>query len=171
MKKLLWLLPVAAVVGLDQLTKILTVANIQLGESVTVIPGVLDFTYIQNDGAAMGMLDNHRWIFMLISTVAIIAVCLFMFLPRFDKYYNPLLYTALGFIAGGGIGNMIDRIAMGYVVDFIDVKFIPFWHWIFNVADSFVCVGCGMVILHVILEDIVKAKKKQSGDSESPTEQ
>lgn len=159
--RFLWLIPIALVVGLDQLTKYLVVSNMELQDSIPVIEGVLNWTYIHNEGAAMGILDDSRWVFMITSTLAIIGVSIFMF-GWYKKYYNPLLYTSLSFIVGGGIGNMIDRTVLGYVIDFIDVKFIPFWKWIFNVADAFVCVGCGMVILYIILSDVKEAKLKKA---------
>lgn len=159
--RFLWLIPIALVVGLDQLTKYLVVANMELHDSIPVIEGILNFTYIHNEGAAMGILDDSRWVFMITSTVAIIGVSVFMF-GWYKKYYNPLLYTSLSFIVGGGIGNMIDRTVLGYVIDFVDVKFIPFWKWIFNVADAFVCVGCGMVILYIILSDVRESKLKKA---------
>lgn len=159
--RFLWLIPIALVVGLDQLTKYLVVANMELHDSIPVIEGILNFTYIHNEGAAMGILDDSRWVFMITSTVAIIGVSVFMF-GWYKKYYNPLLYTSLSFIVGGGIGNMIDRTVLGYVIDFVDVKFIPFWKWIFNVADAFVCVGCGMVILYIILSDVRVSKLKKA---------
>ena len=170
MKRFLWLIPIAAVIGLDQLTKWLVVTNMNYVEapphSIPVIDGILNFTYIHNDGAAMGILDDHRWVFMVASTLAIIAICVFMFV-YYNKYYHPFLYLSLSFIVGGGIGNMIDRTALGYVVDFIDVRFIPFWEWIFNVADSFVCVGCAMVILYILISDQKAKRKTDLGDNPS----
>lgn len=146
---------------LDQITKYLIVSNLELHESIPVLDGVLNLTYIRNEGAAMGMLDDNRWVFMITSTAAIIGVSLFMFV-WYRKYYNPLLYTSLSFIVGGGIGNMIDRTMLGYVIDFIDVKFLPFWKWIFNVADAFVCVGCAMVVLYIIISDVKESKLKKA---------
>lgn len=163
--RFLWLLPILGVVSLDQITKYLIAANMRLHETIPVFEGILNLTYIHNKGAAMGMLHNNRWVFMIISTVTIIGISIIMF-SQYKKYYNPLLYTALSFIVGGGIGNMIDRVYLGYVVDFVDVKFIPFWKWIFNVADIFVCVGCGLVVLYIILDDI-KSSKSKKADGES----
>ena len=146
-------------VGLDQLTKYLVVANMGLHESIAVIPGVFNFTYIQNDGAAFGMLDDQRWIFLVLSTVAIIGILGFMF---WKKPQDKLLLSALILIVSGGIGNMIDRIALGYVIDFIDFCAFPeLWKWVFNVADSFVCVGAGIMILWLILDMIRDYKKEQ----------
>lgn len=147
-------------VGLDQLTKYLVVANMGLHESIAVIPGVFNFTYIQNDGAAFGMLDDQRWIFLVLSTVAIIGILGFMF---WKKPQDKLLLASLILIVSGGIGNMIDRIALGYVIDFIDFCAFPeLWKWVFNVADSFVCVGAGIMILWLILDMIRDYKKEQA---------
>jgi signal peptidase II len=147
-------------VGLDQLTKYLVVANMELHESVEVIPGIFNFTYIQNDGAAFGMLDDQRWIFLVLSTIAIIGIVGYLF---WKKPQDKLLLASLILIVSGGIGNMIDRIALGYVIDFIDFCAFPeIWKWVFNVADSFVCIGAGIMILWLILDMIKDYKKEQA---------
>ena len=156
-------------VGLDQLTKYLVVSNMALHESIDIIPGVFRFTYIQNDGAAFGSLDNARWVFMVLSIVAIIGILVYMF---WKKPQDKLMLSALILIVSGGIGNMIDRIALGYVIDFIDFCAFPkVWMWVFNVADSFVCIGAGLLILWLVLDMIrdyktEKAKKAQSASEE-----
>ncbi len=157
--KLFWLLVAAIAVGLDQLSKYLAVWGLKEIDTYPLIDGVFHLTYLENRGAAFGMLANHRWVFMVISTAAIAAVLVFM-LAGYKKYYDPLLYTGLSLIAGGGIGNMIDRVALGYVVDFFDFRLINFA--VFNVADTFVCVGCGIVVLYIILDDIKQSKQKKA---------
>ena len=145
----------------DQVTKYLVVANMELHESIDVIPGVFRFTYIHNDGAAFGSLDNARWIFMILSTVAIVAILGYLF---WKKPQDKLLLSALILVTGGGIGNMIDRIRLGYVIDFIDFCAFPkIWMWIFNVADICVCVGAGLLALWMILDTVkqMKAEKAQ----------
>ena len=158
---------IVAAVGLDQLSKYLVVANMALHESVDVIPGVLRFTYIQNDGAAFGSMDDKRWIFMVLSTVAIIGILVYLF---WKKPQNKLLLSSLILITGGGIGNMIDRVALGYVIDFIDFCAFPkIWMWIFNIADSCVCIGAGLLALWLILDTVkeMKAEKaKKAAESE-----
>lgn len=157
--KVVWLAVISLIcVGLDQLTKILCVNNIALGDSITVIPGVLDFTYIRNDGAAFGSLSNARWVFMIASVVMIILITLYVISNRKTMGYPTVITLSL--IVGGGIGNMIDRIAYGYVIDFIDVKFLPFWKWIFNVADSFVCVGAFLLAVIFIAGEYRNKKDK-----------
>ena len=145
----------------DQVTKYLVVANMELHESIDVIPGVFRFTYIHNDGAAFGSLDDARWIFMILSTVAIVAILGYLF---WKKPQDKLLLSALILVTGGGIGNMIDRIRLGYVIDFIDFCAFPkLWMWIFNVADICVCVGAGLLALWMILDTVkqMKAEKAQ----------
>ena len=147
-------------VGLDQLSKYLVVLNMELHESVDIIPGILRFTYIQNDGAAFGSMDDKRWIFMVLSTVAIIGILGFMF---WKKPQDKLLLSSLILITGGGIGNMIDRVALGYVIDFIDFCAFPnIWMWVFNIADSCVCIGAGLLALWMILDMIREAKAEKA---------
>lgn len=155
-------------VGLDQLTKYLVVSNMALHESIDIIPGVFRFTYIQNDGAAFGSLDNARWVFMVLSTVAIIGILVYMF---WKKPQNKLMLSALILIVSGGIGNMIDRIALGYVIDFLDFCAFPkIWMWVFNVADSFVCIGAGLLILWLVLDMIRDYKKEKAKRAQAASE-
>ena len=155
-------------VVLDQVSKLLVVANMSLGQSVDVIPGIFRFTYIHNYGAAFGSMANSRWIFMILSTVAIIAILVYIF---WKKPQDKLLLASLGLIAGGGIGNMIDRVCLGYVVDFLDFCAFPkLWMWIFNVADACVCIGAGMLALWMILDTIKEEKKKKLAENNSAAE-
>lgn len=135
-------------VAVDQVTKYLAVAHLTAGE-VRLIPGVLHLTYVENRGAAFGMLADHRWVFLVISTVAIAALIVFLIVKRPT---DRLLCSSIALIAGGGIGNMIDRTGRGYVVDMINAAFIDFP--VFNVADVCVCVGCGLLILYMILDEV-----------------
>ncbi len=160
---LVWLMIIVGVIFLDQLTKWLTVINLELGETFPVIEGVLHFTYRRNTGAAFSLFDepDQRWIFMTISTVAIIAMLVYLVMNR-NK--SKLLCVALSFVVGGGIGNMIDRCILKYVVDFIDVRLINFA--VFNVADSFVCVGVGLLALYIILDEVKNAKLERAKAAE-----
>ncbi len=142
----LWIAIILGAVALDQLTKYLTVLYLKPLDTVPLIQDVLHLTYVENPGAAFGMMKDSRWVFMTISTVAIVVVLLYLFIKRpTDK----LECLSLSFIVGGGIGNMIDRTLLGYVVDMIDFRLINFA--VFNVADSFVCVGAGLMVLTLIL--------------------
>lgn len=163
---LVWLMIIVGIVFFDQLTKWLTVINLDLGESFTVIEGFFNFKYVQNTGAAFSMFDepDQRWIFMSISTVAIIALSVYLW---FNRKSPKLMCIGLSFILGGGIGNMIDRTMLGYVIDFLDfILFktsagVPVHFATFNIADSFVCVGVGLFALHIVLEEIANAKKEK----------
>ncbi len=144
---------------LDQLSKALAVKFLSVRATLPLWEGVLHLTYVENRGAAFGMLKNHRWVFLVFSTVAILLLAAYLF--RGVSYLSekgeggvypplaPLGGVALSLIVSGGIGNMIDRIALGYVVDFIDVRLINFA--VFNVADSFVTVGAVTLALHLLL--------------------
>ena len=156
---LIWILIIAVSVLLDQVSKLLVYGFLDREESLYLIKGVLRFTYVENNGAAFGMLGDHRWVFMILSTVGIVAV--FAYLWKF-RPSSKLACTALAFIIGGGIGNMIDRVRLGYVIDFIDFCAFPkVWMWVFNIADSFVCVGAGMLIFYLILDIIKEAKQEK----------
>jgi signal peptidase II len=108
---------------------------------------------------AFGLLSDHRWVFMILSVLGIGLVGFYM--VRYVK--RTLGRVALSLIIGGGIGNMIDRISLGFVVDFIDFCAFDFWVWVFNVADACVCVGAGMFILELILELVAEYKKTRNG--------
>ena len=165
---------VIGIIFLDQLTKWLAVIFLKGSAPAIVIKNVFRFTYLENRGAAFGMLSEHRWVFLVISTVAIIAIIFYMikFKPK-----SKLERVAIAFMAGGGIGNMVDRIALGYVIDFIDFYAFPkVWSYIFNVADSFVCIGAGLLVLYLMREMIketktLKAAKSTNNENEKTDEQ
>ena len=130
----------------DQITKFITVANIPLYGDVPFIPGFLQFTYVQNTGAAFSAFQGMRWLF-----VAIFAVLTILLLWEYFK--SPLPFTKLerwcvAAVYGGGLGNVIDRVRLGYVVDMIETQFIDFP--IFNVADCFITCGCILLIAHIL---------------------
>lgn len=153
---------------LDQLTKKLSEVFLKAVDTVPLIKGVLHLTYVENRGAAFGMLKDHRWVFIVISTVAIIGMILYLYLGHAS---NMLYGVSLAMVISGGIGNMIDRLVLGYVIDFIDFRLINFA--VFNGADSFVCVGAGLLILTLVLEIVKEMKDErakreaQGGDDES----
>ena len=160
----MWIIPFAAialgVIALDQVSKLLILNFLYEGQ-VDLIPGILRFTYVENRGMAFGMLADHRWVFMVFSTIGIALVGVYLWF-----YVKGWLgRTALSLIIGGGIGNMIDRVAYGFVVDFIDFYVFDFWKWVFNVADSAVCVGAGMFILYLILDTVKELKKQTAKDA------
>ena len=142
----------------DQLSKYFVNLHLKNADAMEAIPNLLSFQYHENRGAAWGMLADHRWVFMIISTVAIIAIIAYLIWTRKNK--DSLLFrVSLCFFAGGGIGNMIDRVVLGYVIDFLRFDFIDFP--IFNVADSFITVGAVLMILNLILEFISEIRGKK----------
>lgn len=145
---------IAGVIALDQISKVL-VLKFLYEEQVELLPGVLNFTYVENRGMAFGLLSEHRWVFMVLSVVGIGLVAFYLF--RYVK--STLSRVALALVVGGGIGNMIDRIVLGFVVDFIDFCLFDFWVWVFNIADAAVCVGAALFVLDMILEIVRDAKK------------
>lgn len=147
-----YLLVVLGVIVCDQVSKRIIVATKPAG--VVVIPHILNFTYITNDGAAWGMLDDHRWVFMLMSVIGIVAFSLYLF---GKKQGHRWIDIGLAFVIGGGIGNMIDRVFLGEVVDFLETAFMDFP--IFNVADSFVCVGAAILLVALVV-DIIREEKQ-----------
>ena len=152
---------ICASVIIDQITKAIVTSNMEVGETIPVIEDVFHFTYVRNEGAAFGMLAEHRWVFMSLSVIAIAAIGIYLF-----KFCKETLFTKIGLalVVGGGIGNMIDRITLKYVVDMIDCRFIDFY--VFNFADSCVCVGAGMVILGFLLSIIKEHKEKSRKEAE-----
>lgn len=159
----LYCIIMAAVIAVDQLTKRLTVAHLALHESVSIIPNVFRLTYVQNEGAAMGILAGHRWVFMVISLVAIAAIAMYLLK---NHAQSRVVSVALSLIIGGGIGNMIDRVYLGYVIDMLDFCAFDFWVWVFNVADACVCVGGGILVLWCLVTTVREAKSNQQKKKE-----
>ena len=149
----------ALIVVADQLTKYYVVTNYTLGESVPIIDGIFNLTYIHNSGAAFGILKNQRWFFLAITAI-IIIICVTMLIRR--TYKSKWMYWAICTVLGGGVGNMIDRIFRdGKVIDFIEFGFFEFP--IFNLANIAVTVGAIMIFLY-FLSDMIKDVK---GDNDA----
>ena len=130
----------------DQITKYLTVTNIPLFGHVDLLPGVVGLTYVQNTGAAFSALQGMQWLFVLIFAVLTVLVL-------WEYFKKPLPFTKLerwciAAVYGGGLGNMIDRVRLGYVVDMIRTEFMDFP--VFNVADCFITCGCILLIARLV---------------------
>ena len=150
---------------IDQLTKWLVVKNMDMYEYIPVIKfgntGIASQYRTINDGAAFGMLDNAPWIFNTVSIIAIAAMVAFLFSGHAESKLSGI---ALSMMISGGIGNMIDRIRFRYVVDMIYLDMFDFTgiNTIFNGADSFVCIGAGLLILALILEMKEEIKREKN---------
>ena len=158
MQYLLMLLAVAGATALDQLTKILTVENIPLHGQVDGIPGVVSFTYVQNDGAAFSSFQGMQWLFLLVFLVFTAGV-VWEFIKK-KMPFTTFERWCIAAIYAGGLGNMIDRLRLGYVVDMIKTDFITFP--VFNVADCFITCGCIALLVHLFFfnRDFWKEEKK-----------
>ena len=175
----IWLIVIAAVVALDQVSKHLIMKFLDREEPFVLIKGIFRFSYVENDGAAFGSFGDQRWVFMIVSTIGIIA--LLVYLWRF-RPESKFACVALSFVIGGGIGNMVDRFfykgslphteGKNVVIDFIDFYAFPkIWPWVFNVADSFVCIGAGMLIAWCVYELIREIKNEKDKKNEAVAEE
>ena len=140
---------------IDQLTKYLTRANIDLGRNITFIPGVLDLTYVQNTGAAFSILEEHTWLLTLFSAVVVVIIALLVARKFFTNRLGLLSATL---IMAGGVGNLIDRVAFKFVTDMIETTFMDFP--VFNFADC--CITVGVVLLFIYVLFFYKDEKKEA---------
>ena len=143
----------ALLVGLDQWSKYLTVQNISLGETKEFIPGFLSLPHLRNTGAAWSLLEG-KMIFFYVITVIVSVVIIYLLIKNYKKsiWYS----VGLSFVLAGAIGNFIDRVRLGYVVDMLQTDFMNFP--IFNVADSTLVVGVICIFIYLILDE--KAAKE-----------
>jgi signal peptidase II len=132
----------------DQLSKAWVVANLPRHVPVDVIPGlqpILSFTYLTNTGVAFGLMPQMGDLFTVLAGVVIVAILYFY---RTLEFHGPLVHLALGLQVGGALGNLVDRLFRGSVVDFLDVNFWPFQTWpVFNLADSAIVVGVFLLLI------------------------
>lgn len=165
---LIWILILLGSVVIDQVSKLLVVRFLDPVEPFVIWKGVFRFTYVENDGAAFGMLSDQRWIFMILSTVAIVGLLFYLWKWPPDSKWACV---AIAMIAGGGVGNMIDRVRLGYVIDFLDFCLFPeFWPWVFNVADACVCVGGAILFVWCVIEIIKEMRAPKAAESENTNE-
>lgn len=156
---LLWMvLAVAGIVAADQLTKWLVVENIAFGTEVEAIPGLFHLTYAQNTGASFSMMEGMRWGFVLIFLV--FTVLVIWEYRKKSMGFTAFEWWCIAAVYGGGLGNAIDRVRLGYVVDMIEVEFIRFP--VFNVADCFITCGCILLLVHLVFwnRDFWREKKQ-----------
>lgn len=130
---------VAVIFLIDQWTKYLVKSNMDLYQSIAVAEEVFHITYINNYGAAFSILQGRQLFFILVTSTAVLITLIYIAYAKKNKY----IMSSLALIAGGGLGNLADRIRDGCVVDFLDFRIFP----IFNVADTAVTIGCGILLL------------------------
>ena len=133
------------IVGVDQLVKYLIVANIPLYGQAPLVPDIMKLTYVQNTGAAFSLFEGMQWMFVVIFIALTVLLV-------FEYFKKPMPFTkferwCIAAVYGGGLGNVIDRVFLGYVVDIFQTEFINFP--VFNVADIFITCGCILLMIHV----------------------
>ena len=143
---------IAVLTAVDQFLKMLVITNLKPIGTVEFIPGLLSFSYVENFGVAFGMMSGMAWIIIALTTLVLVGLLVYIF--RY-KYHTFLSYASCTLIVAGGIGNLIDRVAFGYVVDYIYVQFFPY---VFNFADCCVVVGA---VLFAVWYLFFKEKKEQ----------
>ena len=144
------------VILLDQWTKWLIVKSMELGESIPVIENLLHITSHRNRGAAWGMLEGQFWLFYIITAIVVVAIIYFM---QKEAKGKPLMKISLAVLLGGAIGNFIDRLFRGEVVDFVQTFIFSYRFPIFNIADAALTIGVILLFIAMFMEDR-KGKKE-----------
>jgi len=146
---------VLLILFLDRLTKFLATKNLLLNQSVPIIKGVLHLTLIHNRGAAFGILKNQAPLFIFTSTLAIVLI---YYSLKDTGHKKPHIYNlSLSFVLAGALGNLIDRLFLGYVIDFLDFRIWP----VFNVADSAITVGAILLAWSMLKSTKKKVQRRE----------
>lgn len=145
----------AVIVGIDQLIKYFVYNFLKPVGSVDVIPGLFSLDYVENKGAAFGMMANMRWVF-IVFTIVVIAIILYVVFKK--KITNKLFIASAILLIGGGIGNLIDRIFLGFVIDYLSISFFP---PVCNFADYCITIGTVLLLVYLLFfSDYFKSNKK-----------
>lgn len=145
----LYILAIVVIVSADQFSKYLIVRNILENISITLVDNFFNITYVKNYGAGFSILQNQTVFLCIVSIAAIAAITYLLLKSKNNETLNRISYLL---IIGGTIGNLIDRIRFGYVIDFLDFMIFGYDFPVFNVADSFITIGCFLIIISVILD-------------------
>jgi len=141
---LIYILIILGLIGLDQISKFLAVKYLVNIGSIPIIKDIFHLTYVENRGAAFGMFQNNQMIFVVVA----LAACIFGLYYLYKKQLNLLGKSAIILIIAGAIGNLIDRVRLGFVVDYFDFRIV--WNYVFNVADVFVVIGTILLCIYII---------------------
>ena len=145
------------IAAVDFVIKLLVINNLKPVGSVEVIPGLFSLKYVENKGAAFGMLSNARWIFIAFTIIIIIALVYIMIRKKIN---SKLFNIAAILIIGGGIGNLIDRLFYGYVVDYLSISFFP---PVCNFADYCITIGAVLMVIYLLFySDVLNKKGKKN---------
>ncbi|SHJ13041.1 signal peptidase II . Aspartic peptidase. MEROPS family A08 [Geosporobacter subterraneus DSM 17957] len=134
---------IAAILVLDQITKYMVKSRFILNESIAIIDNIFHLTYVRNFGAAFGILKHQKLFFILLTSVVLIGIIIFI---RKQSSLHPIVKLSLSLIIGGAVGNLIDRVAYGYVIDFFDFRIWP----VFNIADMAIVIGACLLSYFLI---------------------
>ena len=156
MLPLITLLSVLALTGVDQLIKYVVTEKLGNGAPLVIIPHVLQLHYTENDGAMMGLLQGKTTL-MAVLALAVFAVLLYLVFSK--KIRFGLVYCCLAGILAGGLGNLLDRIFRGFVVDYIEVLFVKFY--VFNFADCLITVGAFLIVFWELYEMVRDSRRKK----------
>jgi signal peptidase II len=163
LKYLVLLAVTGTIVSLDQLTKHLITQRFRLGETISFIDGIFNLTYVRNPGAAFGLFGRWpaEWRIPFFIIVPVVALVVIFYVFRKVEDRDVKLASALSLVIGGAFGNLIDRAAYNYVIDFLDFHWYEHHFPAFNVADSAICVGVGFLILDIIQKERQLRQKRQ----------
>ncbi|MEG2984008.1 MAG: signal peptidase II [Peptostreptococcaceae bacterium] len=139
-----YILIILGLIGIDQVSKYVAINYLANIGSIPIIKDVVHLTYVENRGAAFGMFQNNQMIFVIVA----IAACIFGIYYLYKKEINLLGKAAIILIMSGAIGNLIDRVRLGFVIDYFDFRIV--WDYVFNIADVFVVVGTILLCIYII---------------------
>ena len=154
----------ALIAGIDQAIKYFVVQDLMPVKEVKVIDGLFSLVYVENKGVAFGMMQDHVWLFAVI-TVLLVAVLIFFIVSK--KLSGKIFIISTMLLIGGGIGNFVDRITKGFVVDYLSVSFFP---PICNFADYCITVGAVMLVIDMIMADVKKTPSDKLKDKAAENE-
>ncbi|MBR3149642.1 MAG: signal peptidase II [Eubacterium sp.] len=149
---------ITLIIAFDQITKYLAQLYLKDGKAVSFIPRVVQLRYAENTGMAFSLFSGARWIFVALTVVVCVGVLWYMFS---DRCPNLWMYWSFGVVVSGGLGNLVDRVRFGYVVDFIEPTFVNFA--VFNIADSAVTLGAISLVAYLLF-DLFKGKGGEKSD-------
>ena len=153
---MIYILLIAVLAAADQLIKILVINQLGMGNQIAVIKDFFYINCIPNYGIAFGKMENMQGMVIAVTGAIMLGMCIYIFIKHNTE--SPLMLIILSMIVGGGIGNIIDRIRIGYVIDYLDFRV---WSYIFNFADICVVVGC-FAMIFLLLWDIKKEKEQKN---------
>lgn len=157
---LIWMIIAAAIVAVDQICKLLVMTNLSNTDCIHFLPGVIDFVYVKNTGAAFSILSDNTPILAAVSVIFCIGVLIYWY---FKKPENRLFKLSLTLLFAGALGNAIDRVIRGFVVDFISTVFVKFP--VFNVADIAITIGAVLLIVYMMFFDKEEVENEENNTS------